>query len=195
MTYAELRALFQGILNRDDIDTNQADTFITLGLRRVSRLLNTKAQITSYSLVLPAGFDGKVLLPADYLGVADVTLDGDPQSRVTLAQAEAGFAGYTIELDHLKISTEQAKEGASLALLYYNRLGPLPDADSGFYTTDLTDVVVYGALSYAADYFTDVRGPQWQALFQQFVSEARDADSFAETSGGLAISPQYMGIA
>ena len=46
-----------------------------------------------------------------------------------------------------------------------------------------SDLIIYGALAYASDYYLDERGPLFEGKFAQFMAEMQEQANDAETSG------------
>jgi hypothetical protein len=59
------------------------------------------------------------------------------------------------------------------------------DTDENDLAIIAPDLITYGALSYASDYFMDERGPLFEQRFSQFLSELQGQADDAETSGSV----------
>ena len=71
--------------------------------------------------------------------------------------------------------------GATLQLHYYGQFTPFANLNSANELTAASpDLVIYGALSLAADYFVHPSGPAWEGRYQQIhaavVAQGQDAD-------------------
>ena len=55
-----------------------------------------------------------------------------------------------------------------------------------------SDLIIYGALTFAADFYLDERGPLFEEKFNQFMSEIQEQANDQEMNGGTqSIQPSY----
>ncbi|MBD3754229.1 MAG: hypothetical protein IE937_01140 [Gammaproteobacteria bacterium] len=193
MNYGELRTLFSDLLNRNDCSDTLADTFISMGLRRVERLLRTPIQTSTFTKTIDNTWTGFEPIPTDYLGVKTISVNNIPVPRITWSQAQDG-GGWIIKGGGFFFYPD-LKEGDTLRVDYYNEFlrGVADDAITD-YSSVLTDVTVYAALTYAGDYFIDERLDRWQATLSGLIQEVQLMADIDETSGGLQITPIGGGI-
>ena len=57
------------------------------------------------------------------------------------------------------------------------------DSDENALAAASSDLIIYGALSYAADYFLDERGPLFEQRYSQCMAEIQEQANSAEQSG------------
>lgn len=67
---------------------------------------------------------------------------------------------------------------------YYGQFAAMTqDTDENDLAIIASDLITYGALGYASDYFLDERGPLFETKFVQFLSELQEQANDAEVSG------------
>ena len=81
----------------------------------------------------------------------------------------------------------------SIYLYYYNEFAPMTaDSDENNLAKVAPDLLIYAALTYAADYYLDTRTEAFEAKFNQFLLEVQEQANDAETNGGVQkIQPTY----
>jgi hypothetical protein len=194
MNYQELRTYFRELLNRDDCTDGQADQFIQMGLRRTERVLRTPIQRRTFSYTVPAEWDGRVPIPPDYLGIHQITHKGIVVPRITVQQ-EGLFEGWSIKGAYFAFNGP-IHPGDDIQIEYYNEFTRSPGIGiTTNYSLVLTDIIVYAALVYAADFFIDMRKENFSATFAGLAQEVQlmaDMDEMAGT--GMVIMPYGGGI-
>ena len=66
------------------------------------------------------------------------------------------------------------------------------DSDENVLAAIAADLITYGALTYASDYYLDERAPIFAQKYQEFMTELQEQANDAETSGTLqSIRPTY----
>ncbi|MDQ2066738.1 hypothetical protein Q9295_10145 [Xinfangfangia sp. CPCC 101601] len=194
MDYTELRTLFHGFLNRDDCSDELADQFISMGLRRVERLLRTPLQKAIESFIIPEAFDGIVDVPRDYLGLIEVRLDGRPLKRLTSGQTDA-MSGFKLGIDGFKLyGTFQPQ--SVIEIEYYAEFDKTPDpGGTTNYGLVLSDLVIFSGLIFAATYYTDARKAEFEQVAAALKAEIDEMSALDELAGGLVVTPYGGGIA
>lgn len=190
MDYQTLRSDFQELLNRNDCTETQADRFIALALRRTERLLRTPMQEATVELTL---IDNKTAIPSDYLSVKNIQTSDELLPRITEHQAVNGHVGFTIQGSDFvvhNLSTDVTK----ITLTYYNEFNAsLSDAGISSYTAVIPDVIVYGALIYAANHFVDERARSFNEMYSQLVKEVQMMADQDVLQSGASIMPMDGG--
>ena len=191
MNKGQIRAHFKALLNRSDCSDALADTFIDQALTRIQRFLRIPAmeQQQTYSFTSGTAIT-QVVVPANMLELIDLQYDGMGLVRVPLHEmaeqhkvAETGSPKYfTREREVIKISP--LPTSGTLYLNYYAEFDELTDDSSeNIITLIASDLLTYSALSYAADYFLDERGPLFEQKSGQFLAEIQEQANAAEQSG------------
>ena len=78
-------------------------------------------------------------------------------------------------------------------LYYYGEFPALSaNTDTNNLTTVASDLVIYAALTYAADYYLDERSGVFEQKYNQFLTEIQEQSNDQELNGGTqAIMPSY----
>lgn len=191
MNKGQIRAHFKALLNRSDCSDALADTFIDQALTRIQRFLRIPAmeQQQTYSFTSGTAIT-QVVVPANMLEIIDLQYDGMGLVRVPLHEmaeqhkvAETGSPKYfSREREVMKIAP--LPTSGTLYLNYYAEFDELTDDSSeNIITLIASDLLTYTALSYAADYFLDERGPLFDQKSGQFLAEIQEQANAAEQSG------------
>ena len=78
-------------------------------------------------------------------------------------------------------------------LYYHAEYPPLSaDSDENVLSQSAPDLIIYGALSFAADYYLDQRAEIFEGRFQQFLTELQEQANDQELQGGTqSVLPAY----
>lgn len=80
--------------------------------------------------------------------------------------------------------------GTTAKLIYWSEETPLVnDADETVLSAIAPDLIIYGALTYAADYFTDDRKDGWEQKWQFFREQIQSQATEGEMGSGAAVQP------
>lgn len=195
MNYGEIRTQFKNILNRSDCTNALADTFISQGLARSQRVLRTPANEKFTVTTATAGFTA-IAVPNDLIEVISIDSDGSavtflPTKRwLELDQGSSGTPKYWTRIGaEIKLKPTPT-DGKVLTLYYYGEFPPFT-SDSTETTLSIIapDLIVYGGLSFAADYFLDERKDLFEQRYMMAAQELQDQASGVE--GGGQITPAY----
>jgi len=196
MNKGQLRAHLIALMNRSDLSNALADTFIDQSFARINRTLRIPPmeKQVSYNINAATSFVG---LPNDFLEVIDVYSEGRVLDRVTMRemvplrhQGDAGPAQrFTREGSKILLHPEPST--GEVLLNYYAEIPQLTsDSDENFMTVIASDLVCYGALCYAADYFIDERAQFFEQKFALYMAELQSQSDDAETAGTvIAMTP------
>lgn len=192
------------LLNRNDINNTLADTFIDQAVARIQRTLRIppmeKMEIYSASEQTP----DTLILPQDFLELKHLYIVSDSQSSYTLqykdldsflrypANGGSRPMFYTRIQGSLKLKPAPT-EGAETIMVYYGEIPDLvADADESWLSVLAPDLLVYAALSYAADYYVDERKVAFEETFGRIYGElVEQATAIEMNQSGLAVSPAY----
>jgi hypothetical protein len=166
----------------------RAPEFVALAEARLNRVLRVRPMVGRTALSLGAEY---VSLPADYLGVRTLSLDGSPRGRLEFVtpdqmdqlKASRGAAGrpeaYAIAGTELRLHpAPDAAYGAELS--YFRRLPPLASNTSNWLLAAAPDAYLYGALVQLGILTEDERLPAWSEAWNAAIGELTAADP-AET--------------
>lgn len=189
MNKGEIRAHFKALLNRTDCDDTLADTFINQSIARVERTLRIPPMEKTQTYTIQSS-TSYVTIPSDFLEITDFYYDSTNLTRVPLAKMvemsegnETGTPRYfSREGEVMKVYPYPTS--GTLTMNYYASFPVMTsDTDENDLALIGSDLIVYGALAYASDYYLDERGQLFEAKFAQFMTEVQEQANDAETSG------------
>lgn len=201
MNYGEIRTQFKAILNRRDCSNALADTFLNQSLQRCTRELRTPAQEAQYTMTVADPFNG-VPVPSTIVQtiamMAEVT--GGQQRKLTyyplarfleLDNEGPGQPAYYTRIGNLFKLKPTPAVGTELTLYYYSEFEQFSgDTDETVLSLIASDLLIYGALAYAADYFMDDRGQAFEARYVQ-IAQALQDQAYDLDGHDAAVSPTY----
>lgn len=178
MNYGEAKTQFTALLNRRDITASLITTFMDLAIQRIQREL----RIPQMEVVTALATDGSATLtvPTDLLefisvhtndtSYADKLIRCDLQTILKMSRIPGIPKYYHREATSFYVGP-YPEEGTNIYVHYYQDASTLSaDTDTNWLTEDAPALLIYGALSYAADYFLDDR----KMLFEQTYQDTRD---------------------
>lgn len=195
MDYSELRALFKGILNRNDCTDTLADMFIGMGLSRIERNLRTQFQTETFTYAVPASY-APIVLPTDVIALRVVSADGTTLRRATETDFDEDDTGtpecFIVKMGNLHVSPVPA-EGTTITVYYYGKMTRTVSGVS-VYSDNFPDLVAYAALIYACDWFMDARKGDFESFYGMLGAEVQAAADDYEWSGSsMQITNPYAG--
>jgi hypothetical protein len=191
------------LLNRNDITNAIADTFIDQAVARIQRTLRIPPMEKSLVYTTTAENPGTLILPNDYLELKYLYVD-TPASKYVLQYKDLdGFLRYpeitgglpqyyTRIQGGLKIKPTPPA-GSVIYMVYYGEIPDLvEDTDTSFLSEIAPDLLVYGALTYAADFYVDERKDAFENVFGRIYSEIMEQNAQMELSQqGIAVASAY----
>jgi len=189
MNKGEIRAHFKALLNRTDCSDALADTFINQSIARAQRVLRIPPMEKTQTYNLTAS-TSTLIIPADFLEIIDMYYANTNLSRVPLSKyvemSQPGENGtpkyFTREGENIKIYPYPTS--GSISMNYYGQFAEMTvDTDENDLAIIASDLITYGALGYASDYFLDERGPLFEQKYTQFLAELQEQANDAEVSG------------
>lgn len=198
MNYGEVKSHFEALLNRSDNTSALTNTFIEQGIRRVGRMLrsamNEKVQVITLSQPTAS-----ITLPSNFLELISLYYKDRELIRLPNSQfrplAENPIQGkpdhFTRQQEALFIHPQPAD--GELTLYYYGDFDALSvDSDTNALTASAPDLLLYAALTYAADYYLDERATIFEQKFQAFLNEIQTQADDQELNGSTqVIAPAY----
>lgn len=200
MNYGELRTFFLDLLNRDDCTDAQADTFISMGIRRTERVLRTPLQRTLYEYTVVDPWAGSMPVPSDYLSMYSLTVNDVALRRETISKAGPQVANLTAESWFIANGNIYFRGdvvvGDIISVYYYNEFTQgVADTATTSYSAVLPDLITFSALIYAAIHFTDARKGEFEGMTAQLTQEIQMMSDIDEMSGSvMQIRNPYEGI-
>lgn len=189
MNKGELRAHFKALLNRTDCSDALADTFIDQSIARAQRVLRIPSMEKTQTYNITAS-TSTLIIPADFLEIIDMYYSNTNLTRVPLSKyvemSQPGENGtpryFTREGENIKVYPYPTS--GSISMNYYGQFTVMTaDTDENDLAIIASDLITYGALGYASDYFLDERGPLFEQKFAQFLAELQEQANDAEVSG------------
>ena len=196
MNKGELRAHMIALLNRSDCTNALADTFIDQAISRITRVIRIPSmeKTQTYDVANDVSGVSSINLPSDFIEPIDIYSEGKPLVRLPLHEMveaqktnQQGTPVFFTRVQGTYLVYPKPSTG-TIVLNYYASFATLSsDSSTNTLTTLGPDLLIYTALSYAADYFIDERGPQFDAKSSQFLTEIQQQADSAEMSGGIQV--------
>lgn len=201
MNYGQVKAQFQAVLNRRDITPTLTENFIKQSIQRAQRVLRVPAMEKSVEITIGA-YDELVEVPGDLLSFISVMWQDSNGYWHKLSRRDIGYvydqrqfvgntAYYARQDGDLVLGPKPITAG-KIRIDYYADFSDLSaDTDTNWLTEIAPDVIIYGGLSFAADYYLDNRKDAFEQRFVAGVDELLTQMQIDELSSGAAISPAY----
>lgn len=199
MNYGELKTLFEGLLKRRDLTTTQRDTWLQMSISRAQRKLRVPAMEKSVTVTTDSlSQEGVLAIPSDLIELKAISIDAEeedlqhrPLRQVLQSRVTTGIPTMYVRRGSTYVLGQYPQDGLVLRLDYWSELPVLTaDADTNWLSEISPDVIVYGALSYAADWFLDKRAPLFEGRFNQGVQELQDQADRDELTNAV-VAPAY----
>lgn len=196
MNYGDIKSHFNDLLNRNDITTTLTTLFIDQSIARIQRQLRTplNENKTTYTI---SGQTATITLPTDFLEIISLYYQGMELTRVPNSKMRnlvnnptAGSPTvFTREQQNLLLHPQPTS--GDVVLYYYGEFTPMvANTDENDLAKVAPDLIIYGALGYASDYYLDERREIFEAKFQTFLTELQEQANDQELNGGTqAIQP------
>lgn len=199
-----IRNQIKGLLNRNDVTNAQIDVFIDQAVARIQRQLRVPAMEKAEVYITNAIGGNLLALPSDFLQLKHLYT-----SKGVIAYADLGTfiktqdapgsvpTIYTRVQDFLQVKPTPP-EDFEITMVYYGEIPDLVnDTDSSWLTELAPDLLVYGALTFAADFFVDDRKAAFEEIAQRIFGEIQtQAIEMEFAQEGMAVqsafnSPEY----
>lgn len=201
MLYSELQTNFLSILNRRDITSSQVTTFIGMAIQRIQRDLRIPSMETQTSVMMN-GTGGIIPVPGDYLEMIAITFNDavnqqklvrtDYQTAIRLSNTPGIPKVYYRAAGNFMIGPYPAQAGTICYISYYqDALSLVAPTDHNWLTDAAPDLLIYGALSYASDYFLDERAQKFEDRFNTIMT-ALQLQALDDELLNASISPAYQ---
>lgn len=197
--YSDLQAQVSGLLNRRDATTAQVQAWIQLSIQRIQRELRVPAMEKVVLVTIPSNTDGTITVPSDLLELIDiinpwgVRLVKKDITEVLQAAKTTGNSLIYYRQGGKYLIGEAAQANDVFTLIYYAELAPLVSpTDTNIVVSIAPDLIVYGALGYAGDFYVDKRTATWEQRYGQIIEDLQAMADADENSGGATVSaPTY----
>ena len=198
MNYGQIKSHFQDLLNRSDITTALTTRFIDQSIARIQRQLRTPMSERVLEVTI-TGQTESMTLPSDFMEIISLYHSEYELERVSMRRYRElignVFTGkpqfFTRQAEKLLLYLQPAD--GKLVLYYHGEFPALSaDSDENVLTQSAPDLVIYGALSFAADFYLDNRAELFEGRFNQFLLELQEQANDQELQGGTqSILPSY----
>lgn len=198
------------ILNRNDCTDATAIGFIQMAQTRIERTLRTPGQETIGTVVGNAtAITNSIVLPSDFLALKLMYTQGswggmellEYRSTATFFKEQNRSMGstnglspkYYTRVGSSFLLTPPLPANQTIWMNYYAAQPQLVDpTDSNFFTISAQDLLVYGALSFACDYFVDDRMGGFEQRFAQLMGDIAEQSRETDMSqSDMAIAPAH----
>lgn len=198
MNYGEIKDHFEALLNRSDITAALTATFIDQGISRIERQLRTpmNEKKVNYPITSSTSY---VTLPQDFIEIISLYIDQYELQRMTMSQyrgyqksGQQGIPRYFMR-EQQRVYLHPTPTTGTITLFYYCDFPALVNnLDENDLTAVAPDLVIYAALTYAADYYLDERAVIFEQKYQQFFKEVQEqADDQQLQGGSNSVQPAY----
>jgi hypothetical protein len=198
MNLGSIRSHFKAVLNRSDTPDALADTFIEQGIARVQRSLRIPSMEKQFNYTITSQ-TGAVLLPDDFLEGIDLFHDNHALTRIPMNEfqdrlrtGEVGQPHFFTREQGSYLITPEPSSGTVTLNYYANFADMTTDSDENILAQVASDLIIYSALTYAADFYLDERAQTFEARYIQFMTELQEQANDSEVAGSLqSIRPTY----
>ena len=203
MNKAGIRSQVLGLLNRNDCTNALADTFIEQALARIQRTLRVPSMEAEEVLTTNSTNGDTIILPSDFLNIKYLYVpksDGTQQmleykdvATFLAIPSSVGIPQYYTRIRGELKMKPYPQTGTTVNLIYFSEIPDLvADTDINFLTIIAPDLLTYGALTFAADYFVDDRKPAFEERFGAIYGEVMEQAALVDLDqASIAISPAY----
>ena len=198
MNYGDIKTHFDALLNRSDITPTLTTNFIDQGIARIQRQLRTplNENIVTYTITTQTS---SVTVPNDFLEIISLYFGASELNRIPVAKfrplANNPVTGNPTVFNRQQQDLQLWPQPTSgtLTLYYYGEFAPMTlNSDENALAAVASDLIIYAALTYAADYYLDERGQLFEDKYNQFLAELQQQGDDQELNGGTqSIQPAY----
>jgi hypothetical protein len=195
MSFNSVVATFTTLLNRDDMTASQANVFVQQSINRIQREMRLPCMertqlITSQSAIT------WIPVPQDLLGLQDIVLPdlcGIPRPLIKkpyrqIIQYDPNCYPSTYgRFQNQFFFGGTVGPGTTVQVCYWGEFTPITDpTQDNEITVSQADLIVYGALSYAGDFFESPNTDRWEAKYEGIRESIKALAEDLETNGGPA---------
>lgn len=206
MAYVDVKTQFLGLLNRRDVTPSLITTFINFGIQRIQRELRVPAMEKVAIFTTDGTY--QVDVPGDYLEMINIYTN-TPSSHQRIVRTSSqnildyiqipGIPQYYSRVGGKFYVGPFPPSGTQIYIHYYADASALvADTDINWITEVAPTLLVYAALSYAADYFLDDRKQMFEQSYMQIANQLQfmaqqDELANASVSSAYESNPNYVG--
>jgi hypothetical protein len=195
-----IREQVKALMNRNDFTDALADTFIDQATARIQRTLRIPPMEKTEIYTVTVSSPETLAIPADFLNIKYLYCERTLLEYVDLSKfltTEDPIGNtpviYTRLQGALKLKPTPAA-GTQIVMIYYGEIPDLVgDTDTSWLSELAPDLLVYGALTFAADYFVDERKASFEERFASIYGELEEQSRLTEMDqSALRIQPAYI---
>lgn len=197
MNYGQAKAQFQALLNRRDITPSLVTSFMNSSLQRVQRVLRIPAMEEAQLITVGTDFDG-ITIPGNFLQLVSLTANNSQLRQASLDEVlrlqELGEGQPRLfhRLLNKILVAPNPPYGTELRLDFISDFKEFTSDDDEPTVLEIApDLLIYGALVFAANYYLDQRLETFETTFQTLLAEFQAQAYDDALAGGAAISPAY----
>jgi hypothetical protein len=200
MNKAQIRTQVKAILNRNDCDNATADNFIELALSRIQRTLRVAPMERQQNFTSNDVGDNLLVLPNDFLSMKyiwaeDVMLEyKDFTTYLKYPESTGSPKIYTRVRGGLLVKPTPPLD-TEISIIYYGEFNDLPtDTSENALTNFAPDLLIYGALTFASDFYVDDRRElfenRYSTIYNEIEEQSRTVEWDQSTLAVQAVYPQ-----
>lgn len=199
MNKSEIRTQVLALLNRNDCTNATADSFIDLALGRIQRTLRIAPMERQQVIISNDVGDNLITIPQDFLSMKYIWAGSrmleyrDLATFLNLVDGTGAPEVYTRIRGGLMVKP-RPPVGTEINVIYYGEFDPLTTDNSENALTNVApDLLIYGALSFAADFFFDERKPLFDERYSTIYAELEEQSRMVEwDQSTMSIQPAYQ---
>lgn len=199
MNYGDIKTHFEALLNRSDITPTLTTNFIDQSIARIQRSLRTPLNESVKTHTLTT-LTPSIALPNDFLETISLYFGSHELKNIPMVKyrqlAASTYTGnpvyYTRQQQDILLFPQPSS--GDLVLYYYSTFPAMVlNTDENALAAVASDLIIYGALAYAADFYLDERAELFEIKFQTFLNELQEQSNDMELNGGTqSINPAYQ---
>lgn len=194
-----IRQQISGLLNRNDATDAQLNVFIDQAIARIQRTLRVPPMERVQIYTVETETNGSLSLPNDFLQLKHLyTSTGtinytDLGNFIKTVDVPGNVPTIYTRVQGSLLVKPSPPEDFQITLVYYGEIPDLVnDTDTNFVTEIAPDLLVYGALTFAADFFIDERREAFEQVAVRIFREIQDqADAMEFAQEGMTISTAF----
>lgn len=198
MNKAAIRSQVLNLLNRNDCTNEIADSFIDLALSRIQRTLRIAPMERQEALTSNDVGDNLITLPNDflsmkYLWTGNTMLEYKDLSHYLAIADSTGAPKYYTRVRGGLLVKPTPPVGTTINMIYYGEFDDLTsDTSENTLTNVAPDLLVYCALTFAADYFVDDRKQAFEERYASIYNEVEEQSRMVEwDQAAMQVAPAY----
>jgi hypothetical protein len=194
-----IRNSVKALIARNDTTDAVIDSFIDQALARIQRILRVPSMEKMMKTTVAAESADSIVLPADYLKLKHLYQPTGPIEYVDVStfmktpDAPGNTPKIYTRIQGSLMVKPTPPAGLVISMIYYGEIPDLvADTDSNFLSEIAPDLLIYTALSFAADYYIDDRKQMFEDVAQraygELMEQSYDIDMAQE---GLVVSTSF----